>query len=313
MYKDMGFNDNSLIFNDDIIRNIINKYTHEGGARKLKSLLYNIVREINISNLTNNKIDGRNVTFPFTIKPENIKSLLKHKLEIEVEKVNDKPKCGIVNGLYAGSTGVGGVLPIEIVWVPASKGLELKTTGHLEKVIKESTEVACSFAWNYLDDNTKDKFLTFWKKKPMGFHIHCPDGATPKDGPSAGAALTLALYSLLTNRKIKNNVAMTGEINLQGKVTIIGGLEEKLEGAKRAGVTLALVPKDNQKYLDKIHERNPSLFDDKFKVEIVEKFDDVVKHALLPFVPTDTPMVKGFYDWNNDMKDLDLNNDDKDE
>jgi len=313
MYKDMGFNEDALTFSDDIIRNIINKYTHEGGARKLKSLLYNIIREINIANLTNSKIDGKNVTFPFVLKPENITTLLKHKLEIEIEKINDKPKCGIVNGLYAGSIGVGGVLPIEVVWVPASKALELKTTGHLEKVIKESTEVACSLAWNFLDDNTKDKFLKFWKKKPMGFHIHCPDGATPKDGPSAGAALTLALYSLLTNRKIKNNVAMTGEINLQGRVTQIGGLEEKLEGAKRAGVTLALVPKENQKHLDKIVERNSSLFDDTFKVEIIETFEDVIKHALLPFTSTDTPIIKGFFDWNNNMTELDLNNDDKDE
>ena len=99
-------------------------------------------------------------------------------------------------------------------------------------------------------------FHNFWKDKPMGFHIHCPEGAVPKDGPSAGAALTLALYSLLTNRKIRNNVAMTGEINLQGQVMPIGGLEEKLEGAKRTGVNLALIPKDNKKHLDKIIERN---------------------------------------------------------
>jgi ATP-dependent Lon protease len=217
-------------------------------------------------------------------------------MEQDPEKVNDVPKCGIVNGLYAGSLGIGGVLPIEVVWVPSSKPLELKATGHLEKVIKESTEVACSLAWNYLDDRVKDKFLTFWKKKPMGFHIHCPEGAVPKDGPSAGAALTLAIYSLFTNRKIRNNVAMTGEINLQGKVMPIGGLEEKLEGAKRSGITLALLPKENKKHLDKIYERNPSLFDDTFKVEILDTFDDVVKFALLPRTTSDTPLIKGLFD-----------------
>ena len=126
----------------------------------------------------------------------------------------------------------------------------------------------------------------------MGFHIHCPEGAVPKDGPSAGAALTLALYSLLTNRKIRNNVAMTGEINLQGNILPIGGLEEKLEGAKRWGVNVALVPKDNKKHLEKIIERNVSLFDSTFKVEIIETFEDVIKHALLPSSPTDTPILK---------------------
>jgi hypothetical protein len=179
-------------------------------------------------------------------------------------------------------------------------------TKSLEKLIKESTEVACSLAWNYLTDKEKDKFQEFWKTKPMGFHIHCPEGAVPKDGPSAGAALTLALYSLLTNRKIRNNVAMTGEINLQGQVMAIGGLEEKLEGAKRAGVTLALVPKENKKHLDKVYERNLSLFDESFKVEMIECFDDVVKHALLPALPTDTPMIKGLFKENDEMKELDL-------
>jgi endopeptidase La len=309
MFKDMKLPENSVVFNDDILRGIINKYTHEGGVRKLKSLLYSILRELNIATLTNNKIDDKVVSFPFTLKNEHIKTLLKHKMEIDPEKIHEVPKCGIVNGLYAGSVGVGGVLPIEVVWIPSTKPLEIKATGNLEKVIKESTEVACSLAWNILDEKLKDKFMDFWKKKPMGFHIHCPEGAVPKDGPSAGAALTLSMYSLLTNRKIKNNVAMTGEINLQGQVMQIGGLEEKLEGAKRAGITLALVPKENKKHLDKILDRNTSLFDTTFKYEIIENFDDVINHALIPFCPKDTPMVKGFSGHLDDVEDLTLNSD----
>ena len=281
MMRELKFDENSVLMSDEVIRTLINKYTHEGGVRKLKSLLYSVVRELNIANLVNSKIDERVVDFPFTVNLDNIKTLLKHKMERDPEKINTEPKSGIVNGLYAGSMGVGGVLPIEVVFIPSSKPLELKATGHLEKVIKESTEVACSLAWNHLDQETKDNYLTVWKKKPVGFHIHCPEGAIPKDGPSAGAALTLAIYSLLTNRKIRHDVAMTGEINLQGQVMPIGGLEEKLEGAKRAGVRLALLPKENQKHLDKIYERNPSLFDKTFKVEILENFNDVIKHALL--------------------------------
>jgi endopeptidase La len=305
MFKEMNFQEDAVVFTDDLLREIINKYTHEGGVRKLKSILYNIVREINLSNLLHTRIDDKVVVFPFTVKASHLKLFLKHKFEVDPDKIHDKPKCGIVNGLYAGSMGVGGVLPIEVVWIPAQNPLQLKATGHLEKVIKESTEVACSLAWNYLGDKEKDKFQEFWKTKPMGFHIHCPEGAVPKDGPSAGAALTLALYSLLTNRKIRNNVAMTGEINLQGQVMPIGGLEEKLEGAKRTGVNLALIPKDNKKHLDKIIERNTSLFDSTFRVEIIECFDDVVKHALLPFSSTDTPMIKGLFK-DTDMDELDL-------
>ena len=299
MFKEMGFQENAVSLGDDVIREIINRYTHEGGIRKLKALMYNIVRELNLCNLINTKLNGREVKFPFSVKLDDVKFLLKHKREVEPEKINTKPKCGIVNGLYANSMGTGGVLPIECVWIPASQAMQIKATGSLEKVIKESTEVATSVAWNYLSDEVKDKLLDYWKNKPMGFHIHCPDGSTPKDGPSAGGAITLALYSLLTNRKIKNDVAMTGEINLQGRITAIGGLEEKLEGARKSGCTLALVPKENEKDLIKIKERNPSLLDDKFKVVLIESFEEIIKYALLNAQPTDTPFLKGFYREDN--------------
>jgi ATP-dependent Lon protease len=299
MFKEMGFSENAVNFSDDILREIINKYTHEGGIRKLKSLLYNVVRELNISNLIHTPINGREVKFPFTVKPEDIKTIFKNKREIEPDKINNKPKCGIVNGLWANHLGIGGVLPIEVVWVPAPQAMQVKATGNLEKVIKESTDVATSVAWNYIPEDTKEKFMEMWKNKPMGFHIHCPDGATPKDGPSAGGALTLAIYSLLTHRKIKNDVAMTGEINLQGRISAIGGLEEKLEGAKKAGCVLALVPKENNYDLTKIVDRNPSLLDDNFKVILIENFGDIIKNALLPSSPTDTPFVKTYYGNDN--------------
>jgi len=299
MFKEMCFNENSVIFSDDILREIINKYTHEGGIRDLKSLLYNIVRELNICNLIHTTINDREVKFPFTVEAKDIKTIFKNKREIEPDKINNKPKCGIVNGLWANHLGIGGVLPIEVVWVPAPQAMQVKATGNLEKVIKESTDVATSVAWNYLPEDSKEKFMEMWKNKPMGFHIHCPDGATPKDGPSAGGALTLAIYSLLTHRKIQNNVAMTGEINLQGRISAIGGLEEKLEGAKKAGCIVALVPKENNYDLTKIINRNPSLLDDKFKVIFIENFGDIIKNALLSSSLTDTPFFKTYYGNDN--------------
>lgn len=302
MFKEMGFIENAIGFSDDTIRDIINNYTHEGGVRKLKSLLYSIVRELNLANLINTKVNNKVITFPMSITFDDIKVILKHKREVEPDKINVKPKCGIVNGLYANSMGTGGVLPIEVVWIPAAQALQVKATGSLQQVIKESTEVATSVAWNYLDDEVKERFMDLWKNKPMGFHIHCPDGSTPKDGPSAGGALSLALYSLLTNRKIKNDIAMTGEVNLQGKITAIGGLEEKLEGARKSGCTLVLVPKENEKDLVKIKERNPSLIDDKFRVILIDSFEDIIKNALLPSAPTDTPFLgysKSYYKEDN--------------
>jgi endopeptidase La len=281
MMKDMGLEPNDVNMTDETIRHIVNTYTNEGGVRKLKSILYNICRELNLANLIKGEVDGQRVKFPFTVEPAHLKSLLKHKMEIDHDKVHPDDKPGVVNGLWANSLGQGGILSIETMLVPSASALAVKATGHLEKVIKESTEVATSLAWNYLPDDLKIKLLGEWKDRPMGIHIHCPDGATPKDGPSAGAALTIALYSLLTGRKIKHDIAMTGEINLEGKVTAIGGLEEKLEGAKRAGVKLVLYPKENQKHIDKIKERNFSLIGDDFKVIPIETFDEVMTHALI--------------------------------
>ena len=279
--KDIGLSKDDIMISDTLVKYIIDKYTHEGGVRKLKSLLFNIVRELNIANLTKTKLNNMIIKFPYMITEENIKQLFKNRYENQFDKINKNDKVGIVNGLYATTTGIGGVLPIEIVWIPTNNPLEVKATGQLEKVIKESTQVACSLAWNLLTPEIQNEFLNKWKVKPCGFHIHCPDGSTPKDGPSAGAALTLALYSMFINKKIKHDVALTGEINLQGNVTAIGGLEEKLEGAKNAGVKLVLYPTENERDIIKIKERNSDLFDYSFEVKSVETINEVITYALV--------------------------------
>jgi ATP-dependent Lon protease len=240
-----------------------------------------MIRELNLANLLETQIDDDLVDFPFEIKFKHIKPLLKNRIMIEPDTINAESKPGVINGLYATSMGVGGVLPIEILKMPATRPYEIKTTGNLEKVIKESTEVASTLAFNCLDKKLQDKYVSEWKKKPAGYHIHCPEGATPKDGPSAGTALTVALYSMLTGMKVRNDIAITGEINLQGKVTAIGGLENKLEGAKRTGVKLVLCPKENQKNLDKIKERNKTLIDNDFKVITIETIEEAFKYSLI--------------------------------
>jgi endopeptidase La len=279
--KEIGFEKNSVKISDDIINHLIDKYTNEGGVRKLKSLLYNIAREINIANLTKTKLDEKYVTFPYEVSKINIKTILKHKNEIQPEIIHNVDKCGVINGMYATTNGIGGVMPIEILWAPSTTPYEVKATGNLQQVIKESTQVASTLAFNYLEKEMQEDYLKQWKEKPQGLHIHCPDGSVPKDGPSAGTALSVAIYSILTNKKIRHDIAITGEINLQGKVTAIGGLENKLEGAKKAGVKLALYPKENQKDIDKIIERNPLLIDNQLKVQAIETLEEAIKFAIV--------------------------------
>ena len=279
--KETGLKNDDIKISNKIISKLVEKYTREGGVRKLKSLLYNIVREVNLANLMNTDVLDNKITFPIKLSHKHINVFMKSKLPIQPEKIHNEPKVGFITGMYAGSLGVGGILPIQIVWVPSHNPMTLKATGNLKKVIKESTEVATSLAWNHLDSQTQTEYLASWKAKPQGFHIHCPDGAIPKDGPSAGTALTVALYSILLNRKIRNDIAITGEITLDGKVTAIGGLEEKLVGAKKAGVRLALIPKENEMHLEKVKERNSSLMDENFDVITIETLDDALKYSLV--------------------------------
>lgn len=197
-------------------------------------------------------------------------------------KINPKPMIGVVNGLWANDFGVGGIIPIQCCWIPTTTKLELKLTGMQGDVMKESMEVAKSVAWKILPEDLKLKLSEKFKKQhDNGIHIHCPDGSTPKDGPSAGSTITTSLISLLSGLTISNKIAMTGEINLNGNITAIGGLEEKVFGAKKAGVELILCPKENQKNLNEIINKFPNLFDSNFKIKTVENIYEVLKEVIL--------------------------------
>ena len=272
--KDVGITD--ITIPEDIMTDIINTYTDEGGVRKLKKQLYKIVREINHLSLT-----SKTIKFPYTLTRELYDEIFKGVIKVNHLVVHKEDGVGMVNGLWANSMGCGGVLPIESVLIPGKEKMEYKATGMLGKVIKESIEVALSVAWNILPDDMKDVWMERWKTKPECFHLHCPDGSTDKDGPSAGAAMTLAFYSRMTNRKVRHNVAMTGEINLRGEVTAIGGLDEKLNAAKRGGAIIALIPRENADSLVSVVKNNPSLIDDDFRVEMVDTIFDVIRMALL--------------------------------
>jgi ATP-dependent Lon protease len=182
---------------------------------------------------------------------------LKKYNKVNEKRIHEKPEIGLINGLWANAMGRGGIIPIETMFFPSSQFLELKLTGLQGDVMKESMNVAKTLAWNMTPKETKIHWIEeFEITKCQGIHIHCPEGAISKDGPSAGAAITTALFSLFNNKAIRNDIAITGEINLQGNVTEIGGLDNKIDGGIRNGITTFLYPKSNENDLLKWKEKN---------------------------------------------------------
>ena len=277
IYSKMGLN-NIIDMNDEVILYIINNYTSEPGVRKLKELIFEIMGGINIDILKNNISNEVVIPIKITIEDITNKYLKEHK-EIKPNVIHKNPLIGVINGLWANSLGNGGILSIEATYVPSSTFLDLKLTGKQGDVMKESMSVARSLAWSLFKKHMEKNALSIQKEleetKNGGLHIHVPEGATPKDGPSAGTAITVVLYSLFSNRKIKNDIAITGEICLQGRVTAIGGLDLKILGGIRAGVKTFIYPSENNqdflKFMDK-YKTNDIIKDINFiEVETIEQ------------------------------------------
>ena len=279
LIKSVGFDEKDIVFNNQIIEFIIENYTFEGGVRRLKECLLEIIKEINLRMLDGSKVNNSKVNIPMIIEEKMLTEDLFKKRRIHtVELIHKNPKVGLVNGLWANDMGVGGLIPIEAFSIPTNNKLELELTGQQGEVMQESMRCAKTVAWNILPDQVKRKLNEEWSNfGNTGIHIHCPDGATPKDGPSAGAAITTAIISLLMKQKVDNTIAMTGEINLKGCITEIGGLREKLNGAKKAGVKHVLIPKGNIKDLNKIMADENSPIDSTFKVTPIDNIWDVLK------------------------------------
>ena len=248
LYKKMGVID-KIIFNDDVILCIIETYTQEPGVRKLKEILFEIVGEINLIALKNEK----HMLYPINITIDDIKNYyLKDRFKIIKTSILNDNNIGLINGLWANSLNCGGIMQIQAKFYPSNSNYDLKLTGLQGDVMKESMNVAKSLAYDLVNQFNKD--ISF---NNQAIHVHCPDGSTPKDGPSAGTAITLVIYSLLTNKKIKNDIAITGEINLFGNISQIGGLEFKVMGALKADVKTIIYPTDNQEDIDKIIIKYP--------------------------------------------------------
>lgn len=277
IFKDVGFTNNEIIFSEELIKYLIETYTNEAGVRKIKEKLVEIVRDINLQRFHDDTIE-----LPFVITKDYVKRLFENKPKVRVKKIASEPQVGLVNGLYATSSGLGGITIIQTIKYPSSKMLDLHITGKAGEVMKESVEYSLKNAYQLLSKEEQDKIIEDSNnKKNFGIHIHFPDGATPKDGPSAGLAITLAFYSLLTGKKVNNKVCMTGEIDLHGQASIIGGLESKLYGGKKAGCEIALIPNDNMEDLEIMRNENVSPEDETFKVIAVNNIHDVIKYSIV--------------------------------
>ena len=249
----MGFND-TVQLSDEIIEYIIETYTLEPGVRKLKEVLFDLFGEINLELL---KCANENVCIPLVITVDNLDTkYLKKYHKVQETKIPAKSAIGIINGLWANALGKGGIIPIETMFFPSASFLELRLTGLQGDVMKESMNVAKSLAWKLTSNEKKKSLLKIFEEtKCQGLHIHCPQGAVSKDGPSAGTAITIAIYSLLNNLTINNTIAITGEVNLQGQVTAIGGLDAKILGGIRAGVKTFLYPESNHREYEEFIEK----------------------------------------------------------
>jgi ATP-dependent Lon protease len=248
--RKMGFQD-TVVLTDDIIEYLITAYTFESGVRKLKEVLFDLFGEINIELLKCHDVDE--ISIPIVLTEQDIETKYLKKYDaMNDKKIHDFDEVGVINGLWASMYGKGGVIPIQTMFFPSNNFLELKLTGMQGDVMKESMNVAKSLAWQLLEEHEQEALVKqFEKNKCQGLHVHCPDGAVSKDGPSAGTAITLAILSLFVNKPIRYDVAITGEITLQGNVTEIGGLEDKIIGGIKAGVKTFLYPSRNKKEFDK--------------------------------------------------------------
>jgi len=279
----VGYKKGDIYIEKENIKYVVQNYTNEAGVRKLREKLFEIIREINLRKITDD-----NISLPFQITEEFIKDIFSDKPKVHLKKIAKEPQIGFVNGLYATVTGTGGITIVEVVKTPSDRKLSLELTGQQGDVMKESMMCAKTLAWNLLPKDIKKELAEEQESLGnFGLHIHCPEASTPKDGPSAGITITTAIVSRLCNIKVNNTIAMTGEIDLHGNVHAIGGLDAKLEGAKRAGVETVLVPKDNeedyQKILKKLAEQvdSPKGNEKLPDVIIVSNIIEVIKYALV--------------------------------
>ncbi len=252
----------NVLLSEATVRAIINGYTRESGVRSLERELANVIRKSATQIVESDKKSVR-------INPDNLKKYLGIK-RFRYDKISQRDEVGVVTGLAWTSVG-GDTLFIEVSVMPGTGKLEL--TGHLGDVMKESARAGLS----YIRSKCLELGIDTDFSKNMDIHIHVPEGATPKDGPSAGITMTTALISALSKKPVSRQVAMTGEVTLRGRVLPIGGLKEKVLAANRAGIKKVIIPVDNEKDLEEI----PVNVKKSIEFVLANDMDEVLKHALV--------------------------------
>lgn len=262
--RDNGVKEGEVEFRESGIKEIIEFYTREAGVRELERLVASCLRKAVVELLTHPETPK-----PIIVNDKKVRNWLGVEI-FEDTKKEKEPQIGVVTGLAYTEFG-GDILPIEVNYFPGKGGLIL--TGKLGDVMKES----CTIALDYVRANAEKYGIDSSLFEKNDIHIHVPEGAVPKDGPSAGVAITTAIVSCLTKRHVDNNVAMTGEVTLRGNALPIGGLREKSLAALRSGIKTIIVPLANKKDVGELPEEVKK----KLKIHYMKEVDDALKIALL--------------------------------
>lgn len=261
--KNAGLKEKEFKLSDDAIRDLVRYYTREAGVRNLEREIANLCRKA-IKEILSKKKESVAITARNLNKYAGVR-------RFSFGEIEESNRIGVVNGLAYTEVG-GDLLSIEAVTMPGKDG-KLSTTGNLKDVMRESITVAEML----IKSRSNQLGIAYDKLKDMNIHVHVPEGATPKDGPSAGAAMVTAIVSALTGIEVRRDIAMTGEVNLRGYVTEIGGLKEKLLAALRGGIKKVLIPKDNAKDLEEI----PANVKKGLEIVPVRTIEEVLSHALM--------------------------------
>lgn len=276
-----GIKEKQLTITPKTLEKIIRGYTREAGVRNLERRIAQICRKaakevleleenpVHDKKMIEKKIEDKVIKKPIRVNEKNLERYL-GKIKYTFEEANKEDEVGIVRGLAWTSVG-GDTLEIEVNTMPGTGKLQL--TGQLGDVMKESAQIGISYVRTLIElYNISEDFF-----EKHDIHIHVPEGATPKDGPSAGITMTTAILSAITNQKVKASVAMTGEVTLRGRVLPIGGLKEKLLAAKNAKIKTVLVPKKNTKDVEEIEAE----ILEGIEIRFVDNMEQVLKYALV--------------------------------
>jgi ATP-dependent Lon protease len=262
-----GLTEEQVQVGDDAVDRVVHEYTREAGVRNLDRLVATLMRKVAA------RIAGDPDQAPIEVDAELASEALGPPPHLP-ETAERTTQPGVVVGLAATAHG-GDILFIEATAVSGGKGVRLRLTGQLGDVMKESAEAALS----WVRTNAQRLGLDDAVLAGGEIHLHVPAGAVPKDGPSAGAALTSAIVSVLSGRRARGDVAMTGEISLRGRVLPVGGIKEKVLAASRAGVQTVLLPRRNEKDLVEVPEEVREKLDIRFLDTIDDALDEVLEPA----------------------------------